>query len=76
MARDETKMTAFENRLTTRGNAFGFARKFAYGKRICWTKSQCVNLVRDDFKYEHFWHRFRRDACRPRWVTEVRTQDK
>ena len=46
MSRDETKMTAFENRLTTRRNAFGFARKFVYGKRICWTKRQCVNLVR------------------------------
>ena len=28
MARDETKMTAFESRLTTRRNAFGFAPKF------------------------------------------------
>ena len=46
MARDETKMTAFENCLTTRRNAFGFAQKFVYGKGICWTKRQCVNLVR------------------------------
>ena len=46
MARDETKMTAFNNRLTTRWNAFGFAQKFVCGKRICWTKCQCVNLVR------------------------------
>ena len=46
MARNKTKMSAFENRLTSRRNAFGFARKFVYGIGICLLKRQCVNLVR------------------------------
>ena len=77
MTRDESNLTAFENRITTKRIAFGFSPQYAYGKEIGWTKHQCAYFAQMCTNMNISGAVFRimisLDAFHPHWVTEVRT---